>query len=72
MTKLCSLFALLTVACAGSERPACSPEALAALEVRYVAEASAACAGQTYDDCPALPDIRNKYKAEREEWVQCR
>ncbi len=72
MTKLRSLFALLAVACAGSERPACSPEALAALEARYVAEASAACAGHTYADCPALPDIRNKYKAEREEWVQCR
>jgi len=72
MTKLRLLFALLPVACAGSERPACSPEALAALEARFVAEATAACAGHTYDDCPALPDIRAKYKAEREEWVQCR
>ena len=47
-------------------------EALAALEARYIAEASAACVGFTYDDCPALPDIRAKYKAAREEWVQCR
>jgi hypothetical protein len=72
MTRLTLLFALLAVACAGTERPACSPEALVALEARYVAEAAAACAGHTYDDCPALPDIRAKYKAEREEWVQCR
>ena len=72
MTMLRSVFALLAVACAGSERPACSPEALAALEARYIAEAAAACVGHTYDDCPALPDIRTKYKAERKEWVQCR
>ena len=72
MTKLHSAFALLAIACAGAERSACSPEALATLEARYVAEAGAACVGHTYDDCPALRDIRAKYKAEREEWVQCR
>ena len=72
MTKFHSAFALIAVACAGTERPACSPEALAALEARYVAEASAACTGFTYEDCPALPEIRAKYKTEREEWVQCR
>jgi hypothetical protein len=72
MMKLRFLLPVLAVACASTERPACSPNTLAALEARYIAEAAAACAGHTYDDCPALPEIRAKYKTEREEWVQCR
>jgi hypothetical protein len=54
------------------ERLACSPDVLATLELAYVTEAADACRGYTYDDCPALPGLRAKYRAKREEWVECR
>ena len=58
-------------ACA-PERPACKPEALAAIEVAYINEATIACDGQTFDACPALPAIREKYRVKRAEWETCK
>ena len=55
-----------------AQRPACSPEYLAEIEAAYVAEAVAACRGQQVETCDALPEIRARYDALREEWVQCR
>jgi hypothetical protein len=55
-----------------AQRPACSPEYLAEIEAAYVAEAVAACRGQKVETCDALPEIRARYDALREEWVQCR
>lgn len=54
------------------ERPECSPHALAAIEAEYINEALTACAGQSYDDCPHLPAIRERYRARRRAWVDCR
>jgi hypothetical protein len=54
------------------ERPACAPEALAAIEVAYINEATVACEGQTFDACTALPAIREKYRGKRAEWEACK
>jgi hypothetical protein len=53
------------------DRPACGPEALAAIEARYVADALAARPGETFDTCPELPGIREGFRAERQAWVRC-
>lgn len=53
------------------ERPACAPEALAKIEAAYIAEAVQACQGSTFETCPALPGIREKYRAKRAEWETC-
>ena len=67
------LVGLFLIGCAGTERPACSPEALANIEEDYLAEAISACApGLGYETCDALPAIRAKYAAKREEWIRCR
>lgn len=58
-------------ACA-PERPACAPAALAAVEAAYIAEAVDACKGFTFDTCPALPGIREKYRGKRAEWEHCK
>jgi len=50
---------------------ACTPEALAKIEGSYLAEAVQLCAGSNYDDCAALPELRRKYDAKREDWIQC-
>lgn len=54
------------------ERPPCAPEALGAIEVAYINEAIAACHGFTFDTCPTLPAIRDKYRAKRAEWEHCK
>lgn len=61
-------------ACGGSaqERPACSSAALGSIEARFNAEALVLCQGYTYDTCPDLPGLREKYKRERAEWEHCR
>lgn len=53
------------------EKPACAPEALVAIELAYLQEAEAACQGYTFDDCPALPAIRERFRAKRAEWEAC-
>lgn len=54
-----------------AERPACSPERLAQIEVNFVNEAIERCKGHTFETCPDLAEIRAKYKVQREEWVAC-
>jgi len=64
----------LVQACATSKpakSPECGDEQLAKIEAAFVAEATAACSGKTYDNCPQLPAIRDKYSAMRQGWVQC-
>lgn len=63
--------ACIALACS-KERPACSPEALAAVEAAYVHEALTTCAGKTAATCPELPAIREKYRGLRKEWETCR
>lgn len=67
------VFGCVLMACGpgATDRPACSPQALAAVEAAYIAEAVQACQGHTFDDCPALPAIREKYRAKRAEWEHC-
>jgi hypothetical protein len=73
MLRATILLALLSAACGGApERPACSPAALASIEGRFNAEALVLCQGHTYDTCPDLPGLREKYKRERAEWEHCR
>jgi hypothetical protein len=68
---LCGL-PLLALGC-GSERPACAPEALVALEGAYVAEVMAACPGASApEQCPEYNALRDKYAARRKEWEACR
>lgn len=50
----------------------CSDDQLAKLEAAYIAEAVAACAGETYDTCSELPGIRAKYAEAREAWKECK
>jgi len=54
------------------ERPACSAQTLAAIEVAYINEAIAHCTGETFSECKALPGIRDKYRAKRAEWERCK
>ena len=73
MVRAGSVVVFACIACgASTERPACAPEALAAIEAAYVAEAIAACQGETEETCEALPAIREKYRAKREAWRTCR
>jgi hypothetical protein len=63
---------LLLLACA-SERPACSPAALAALETAYATEVFSTCDGyDTPEQCPDYPAIKARFAAKREAWVSCR
>ena len=54
------------------ERPACAPGVLAGIEAAYIAEAVEACKGFTFDTCPTLPVIREKYRGKRAEWEHCK
>lgn len=65
-----SLLAVALLGC-GATKPPCTPEALAAIETAYIAEAVAACRGETYESCKVLPAIRAKFRAKREAWVEC-
>lgn len=56
---------------AKSSNPQCTDQQLAKIEAAYVAEASQACAGKTFDDCPALPAIRKKYDGLELDYVGC-
>lgn len=62
-------------ACATSKpaksSPECADEQLAKIEAAFLAEAIEACAGKTTETCEALPAIRAKYDAKRQEWVAC-
>jgi hypothetical protein len=49
----------------------CDDAQLAAIAAAEIAESVAACRGKTVDTCEALPAIRAKYDAQREEWVRC-
>ena len=73
--RLLGLFGSAVVAClvgcAGQERPACSPEALATLEAAYVAEITRACAGSTLEDCDQAEQIEATHQVRLQEWVQC-
>lgn len=66
------LIVLLSGCAKSNEPPACAPDQLAKIEAAYSAEVLAACAGQTYDSCAALPAIEAKYQQQREGWIQCR
>lgn len=71
--RTCLVLAATFLGCGcGLYKPACRPEALAAIESDYVAEALDACVGYSIDDCPAIPRIEEKYALLREEWAQCR
>ena len=63
----------LLLACSSPQKPnpLCTTQHLAAIEAAYIAEAVEACAGESYDSCPALPALRAKYAAKREEWKAC-
>lgn len=61
----------LLFGCSHQEKPACAPEALAKIQAAYMAEALNSCQGFTYDDCPALPALREKYGKQRAEWEAC-
>jgi len=62
---------LLLTGCSAKQSSPCTPEQLAAIEAAYVAEAVELCAGQRWEECEALPEVRAKYDRIREEWVQC-
>jgi len=69
--KLCLALATVLAAC-GPEKPACSPESLAALEAAYVRDVLAACEGHPEPEaCPAFKAIEAEYEQKREEWVRC-
>lgn len=73
-TTFMAFAVIALVACSGAQKPPppeCTKEQLAKLELSYIAEASAACAGKTYDSCEALPAIRAKYRSLRDEWKEC-
>lgn len=77
LTVVCAVLALafgvlLSVSGCTKERPACSPQVLAAIETQYVAEAVQTCAGHTFETCPGLDALEAKYRAKREEWIACR
>jgi hypothetical protein len=67
------LGAMLLASCAGTtERPACSPETLAALETAYVAEVLSACADYDAPElCPVYEEIRVRYAEKRKAWEVC-
>ena len=66
------LHACATLAGCGPTKPACAPEGdLAKIEAAYVAEALEACRGSNYDDCKALPALREKYQQKRDAWARC-
>ena len=69
-----ALLGSMVLACAnGPSDRACAPAGdLAKIEAAYIAEAVEACRGHTYDDCPALPALREKYARKREAWAECR
>ena len=53
------------------EDPRCAHTALAQIEAEYIAEISEACAGYTFEACPARPAIDARFDARRERWVRC-
>jgi hypothetical protein len=63
------------IGCAGlftaAERPECSDAELARLTAAEIDESISACLGQRYDECEALPAIRERYRLLREAWVAC-
>jgi hypothetical protein len=56
---------------AEAERPECSDAELARLTAAEIDESVRACLGQTYEQCSALPAIRERYRLLREAWVRC-
>lgn len=69
----------LFTACAGAYRdahkPGCMPVDLAAIEAEYVTEATAACKAEgahSTAECKAFPAIRDKYRAKRAAYVECK
>jgi hypothetical protein len=69
----CFAMGAILAACASQhQNPACAPERLAEIESAYVLEVLDACDGQQLETCAAWPDIRERYDAMREGWVQCR
>jgi hypothetical protein len=54
-----------------AERPECSDAELARLTAAEIDESIGACLGQTYEQCEALPVIRERYRVLREAWVAC-
>ena len=76
MKKLLPIAALLVSACAAIKaQPAACPDTdLAKIEAAYVAEAVIACKseGAMFDTCKALPALRDKYRAKRDAYVECK
>ena len=68
--KILLIIPTLLISCA-STPPACTPEALAAIEVQYMAEVLAACQGYSFEECPARLEIESRYNEIRNEWVRC-
>lgn len=64
------LLAPLLAACAPPPT-LCGPEALDAIDAAYVAEAVARCEGYEPDECPALPEIRERHARLRDAWEGC-
>lgn len=63
----CGVFA------ADSPGDRCSAEALAELESEYVLTVLVVCrAHETPEACPQYPQIRDRFAAQREEWIACR
>jgi hypothetical protein len=69
-----ALIGAIQACAAGSTKPAdpaCAPEQLAKIEAWYVSAALEACAGKTYDDCEALPELRAEAQEKRDAWTAC-
>jgi hypothetical protein len=62
---------IIPISCSAKQSSPCTPEQLAAIEAAYVTEAVETCAGQRWEECESLPEVRAKYDRIREEWVQC-
>ncbi len=71
LALLLLLAPLLGLPACAEQRPACSPEALAALEGSYIAEVTQACSGSTLDECDEAKAIEARHQVRLQEWVQC-
>lgn len=72
MRLMTLLIALAVSACASAQHGACADSELAAIEAEHIARVLAACAGYTYEDCPAMPALAARVEAQRKAWVRCR
>jgi hypothetical protein len=70
-TALAFTAIIISISCSAKQSSPCTPDQLAAIEAAYVAEAVESCAGQRWEECEALPEVRAKYDRIREGWIQC-